>query len=88
MIGTRIDWDGVSDNPIPQLGNVPGSYGKDKDGIWWAHVPCPLHHFIGVLSNHTVVEHEDGTITVSPSILVPGDQGYHGYLEHGVWREV
>jgi hypothetical protein len=39
---------------------------------------------------HTIVEHEDGTITVSPSILVTGSHGkqWHGYLERGVWREV
>lgn len=38
-----------------------------------------------------VDEHDDGTVTVSPSILdVPdnGLQGWHGYLERGVWREV
>ena len=45
------------------------------------------------LTNHKVAEHEDGTITVSPSILTTGhDTGKaitkHGYLEKGVWREV
>ena len=33
--------------------------------------------------NHTVVEHADGTITVSPSVVMPG--GWHGWLRHGVW---
>jgi len=41
-------------------------------------------------SIHTVVEHEDGTITVHPSIdfskLRPG--AFHGWLERGVWRSV
>lgn len=49
----------------------------------------------GSLRTHKVVEHEDGTITVSPSILIKDsvDWGktyidrYHGYLEKGVWRE-
>lgn len=61
-----------------------GSYGQDRDGRWWAHVPqagCP----VGNLDDHQITEHEDGTITVSPSILWPGK--WHGYLEHGVWRE-
>ncbi len=47
------------------------------------------------LKAHTVVEHEDKTITVSPSILVTGHDNeknekarWHGYLERGVWREV
>jgi hypothetical protein len=34
-------------------------------------------------------EHEDGTITVSPSILVSNPQQgelFHGHLERGVWR--
>jgi hypothetical protein len=43
------------------------------------------------ISDHTVVEHEDGTITVSPSIAYSTpdrDDYWHGYLEHGVWRRV
>ena len=40
---------------------------------------------IGNLSNHSIEEHEDGTITVSPSILIM-PSGYHGFLERGVWR--
>jgi hypothetical protein len=44
---------------------------------------------------HSFVEEPDGTLTVSPSIsnLTAGggpgsDDGWHGYLEHGVWRQV
>ena len=39
---------------------------------------------------HTFTMEDDGTITVSPSIA-PNDTnpgGWHGFLEHGVWREV
>lgn len=48
----------------------------------------------GMLSVHTVREHEDGTISVRPgdgssnSILVSGGPeggSWHGYIEHGVW---
>lgn len=40
-----------------------------------------------------LVEHEDGSLSLSPSILLhpspPIDHaGWHGYLERGVWREV
>jgi hypothetical protein len=35
---------------------------------------------------HTWVEHEDGTVTFSPSLVMPS--GWHGYLEAGVWRQV
>jgi hypothetical protein len=47
----------------------------------------------GNLKLHTVIEHEDGTITVTPSILVTGHEKgekiiRHGYLTKGVWQEV
>ncbi len=45
----------------------PGDYQRDEHGGWWVCVPngdaCNV-------STWTVVEHEDKTITVSPSILV------------------
>jgi hypothetical protein len=57
-------------------------------GYWMAFCPrCGIANLI----NHTVVEHEDGTITVSPSILVRYSnegESWHGYLERGIWREV
>ncbi len=73
----------------------PGDYCKvlpynedNQDGIggkvtWY--ICDPLGH-VGRLVDHTVTEHEDGTITVSPSILDPAPGGWHGYLERGVWR--
>jgi len=67
-----------------------GEYGKDDSGVWWARVPA-LGYPTGMLTDHQVTEHDDGTITVSPSILMEGHKGkpaWHGYLERGVWREV
>lgn len=58
-----------------------GDYGRHPNGTWYARPPGS---HAGNLSSHEVVEHEDGTITVSPSILM----AWHGYLERGVWREV
>ncbi len=54
----------------------------------WLCRPPGCH--TGSLANHAVLEHEDGTITVSPSIQVTYGNGFqwHGYLEHGVWRQV
>lgn len=66
-----------------------GEYGQSPDGQWWFRLPV-TGFGIGRLGLHTIVEHDDGTITVSPSILVTGAHGkqWHGYLERGVWREV
>lgn len=65
----------------------PGDYGKQPDGTWYGWTPIGQ---LAGLDKHTVVEHEDGTITVSPSILCGAGMGdaWHGYLERGVWREV
>lgn len=73
----------------------PGEYAKfvNPDGVNW--MVCPpvdgAEKNFGPCSiaKHAVVEHEDGTITVSPSILI-SDNGWHptwhGFLEHGIWR--
>lgn len=72
---------------------LPGDYGRDPfSGHWFGRPPGT--DLVGDLSNHTIIENADGTITVSPSILIRGtnDAGnpisWHGYLEFGFWREV
>lgn len=65
----------------------PGDYGI-LGGTWHACTPSGA---LGNLANHIVTEHADGTITVTPSILVTDGetkQQWHGFLERGVWREV
>lgn len=87
MIGRRRDlteWSWTeADAPLA------GDYGKYPDGKWYSITPDPEALPAG-LAKHEVVEHEDGTITVSPSILATHWDGrqWHGYLERGVWREV
>jgi hypothetical protein len=74
---------------IPQPGGFqllkPGEYGRWTDGTWFGETPEGHGCNLGA---HTVVEHPDGTITVSPSIGVGTrpDWDWHGYLERGVWR--
>lgn len=68
---------------------VAGDYWKDSFGKYHGVTPNGL---FTNLSNHHVVENTDGTITVSPSILVKlptGDKEivWHGYLENSIWRE-
>jgi len=80
----------VYPNESGELWLAAGNYGKDPvDGHWKASPPGPIG--MGSLENHEVVEHEDGTITVSPSILITTyaadcEIKWHGYLERGVWR--
>ena len=45
----------------------------------------PSGHHAGGIPDHEVEEHDDGTITVSPSIVT--SDGWHGWLDRGVWRE-
>jgi hypothetical protein len=65
----------------------PGDYVKLPDGTYLVRPPDPRFH-AGSLAGHRVVEHEDGTITASPSILIsePNVGQWHGFLERGVWR--
>ena len=69
-------------------GMQPGDYGRHPhDQQWMARTP---NGHLCNLSRHEVVEHDDWTITVSPSIAVSRSHDevvWHGFLEHGVWRE-
>lgn len=47
---------------------------------------CTPNGLLANLARHTITENQDGTITVSPSILVNGESVWHGYLENGIWR--
>lgn len=61
----------------------PGEYGKWITGKWFG---CSPNGHGCNLSSHDVVEHEDGTITVSPSILINSQrEEWHGFLRRGVW---
>lgn len=59
-----------------------GDYWRAPDGAWEIRDP---NGSVGRLGGHTVVEHDDETITVTPSILDPDPGGWHGYLTRGVW---
>lgn len=66
----------------------PGDYCKVGNSVWMSRVPPPQFH-AGCLAGHSITEHEDGTITASPSILhtEPNVGVWHGFLERGIWRE-
>jgi hypothetical protein len=87
-------------------GIEPGDYWKNPDHGWFAACPISVTGIpatgndllLATLCKHTVIEHEDGTITVNPSILVGGNYSgiasrewvdkhtWHGWLERGEWR--
>ncbi len=87
MIGKRVYFK-LGDNFVLE----PGQYAKHpKSNIWYA---CTPNNHTSNLGNHQVTEHDDGSITVSPSILVTrmytakaNEELWHGFLEKGVWRE-
>lgn len=60
-------------------------YWKTEGGTWFLWLPGGG---LGTLVRHEVTEHEDGTITASPSIvLIRGsERTRHGFLRRGVWE--
>lgn len=74
----------------------PGDYGRatapelaDHPRLLWWQV-CAPDGCQGSLSPeiHQILEHEDGTITVTPSLDMSkwrNGTGYHGFLKHGEW---
>ena len=67
------------------LNAQPGDYFKLFDkGMWGFVAP---NGDGGVSGTHTIIEHDDMTITVSPSLQFETGKRWHGYLEKGVWRE-
>lgn len=69
---------------------VPGSYMRvrsRRDGRlepWCWYVRDPNGDICTIRDNHQVTEHDDGTITVTPSIVNPNGD-YHGFLQARVW---
>lgn len=82
--GQRLIYVEGEEDFVWRIASTPGAYGSRNGKDWYGTTPTGL---IGCLSKHQITEHDDGTITVSPSILVTGETTWHGYLERGVWRE-
>lgn len=58
-------------------------YYNEPEHGWFVYFPNGL---LATLANHKVTEHEDGTISVTPLILVANyDLTIHGYLTKGIW---
>lgn len=102
--GRRRDWHSTKPHDLEPGDYMAHQFEDGKIGVWvrlpepgGGHGPC-------CLSTWDPVIHEDGTLTLSPSILAhptklgpknrirPGESftvpEWHGYLERGIWREV
>jgi hypothetical protein len=53
------------------------------DGEWWIVDPNGSFYRL-VKPVHSWTTNEDGSVTISPSIVAPRG-GYHGFLINGVW---
>jgi hypothetical protein len=87
MNGTRLHYQPVEPDFVWRIAETPGAYGSANGRDWFCTTPNGM---LGNLGAHQVEEHEDGTITVRPSILVTGgakEASHHGFLERGVWRD-
>lgn len=63
---------------------VPEDDDAYRIGARW-FVRCMVGCVLGRLDrNHTVTEHDDGTITVEPSLVM--NNGWHGWLRRGVFE--
>jgi hypothetical protein len=69
----------------------PGQVIK-HDGIWYGRIPTENKEMFMFcnLEAHTVIEHDNKSISVEPSILVTEWNGlrWHGYLRNGVWERL
>lgn len=81
----------MPDVPIGEVLRIsPGDYARREsaDGWEWrVRAPNGSGGYLG--DEHEVEEHDDRTITVTPSILTsagPRFPSWHGYLKRGVWR--
>lgn len=89
MQGTRLYKIEGEEDFVLRIFQTPGAYGTVNGKDWFCATPNGL---AGNLGNHTVTEHKDGTISVSPSILVSSgrdhrEPSWHGFLREGVWQE-
>jgi hypothetical protein len=85
MQGTR-----KQDNFEP-INLLPGEYTKHENGDWWLYLPGMGKYkdsLARINSNvWSIIEHEDNTITVNPSIRqsTKDRELWHGFLKSGIW---
>lgn len=101
--GDRTQGERLADDAIEEVMEQRASYSLCDDGtaVWMCLPVGPGQparvsvHRAGTepadAKSWEIVEHDDGSISLAPSILLHAGAelpSWHGYLEHGVWREV
>jgi hypothetical protein len=90
-----VDDDGQPLSARAHCGGESGRAAQNLTDTMWGFY-SPDGNGCGTLAYHTVREHADGTISIRPgdgssnSVLHSGGAKgltWHGYVEHGVWRE-
>jgi hypothetical protein len=71
------------------LAETCSCYYRNEVHGWYLLLADPIAGtLLAWLANHDVVEHEDGSISATPSIKVSDYRvTRHGYLTRGVWTE-
>jgi hypothetical protein len=91
MIGRRIpdgeflERYGASELQDGDYGFIENEHGDDGR-VLWAMLPGGSGAFRND-GRWTVEEHDDGTVTVSPSIWHDKPHGWHGFLRAGEWQK-
>ena len=82
--GPEIPVGGYARQPWLEGERAPAS-AAGRGGVWYVRDPIGGLGMIGREAHH-ITEHEDGSITVTPSIHNTAAGGWHGFLTAGVWR--
>lgn len=76
--------------PDAEPGSFPEGFDENVMSYWMQSTTWMIYfpgHVLGTLVKHEVTEHDDDTITVSPSIKVTSAGVHrHGFLKRGVWE--
>jgi hypothetical protein len=76
--GERVGW--YVCDPTGKTGLIGAGRRRTLERVADLHV---LVEHPPVVHDWEITEHDDGTISVQPSIMDPG--GWHGFLDRGVW---
>ena len=85
-------WDhgGAMGGKRPPLGSYQKVLNTDGSTAYWNILDLSGRPGTIRQGGHSITEFEDGTITVSPSILATEEEhghDWHGFLERGIWKE-